>query len=803
MKKRIILLSLLLLSFCYVQAARSNTVRIKGVVIDKTTESPLEFGTVSLSDSVGKIIAVNTTNEQGEFTLTAPIGEYSLKISYVGYADVIQPIAITKAEGEINIGEITIEPDAQQLGAVVVSAKKPSVERQIDKLVINIANTIAADNSTALELLKKAPGVVIDRDGNVTLNGQAVEVWVDNRPTQLSGQNLAALLNATEGTTIDKIEIIDNPSSKYDAAGSGGIINIKTKKNFMQGFNGNVRAGYTQYVENTEGYYYGANGSLNLNYRNDAISTFLNYGVQRMEGFADILEDVKFDNGYQRHGENLMKYYYTPHNIKTGIDYFIDKKNTIGLIGSFSFLSGEETSSGTALSQQPQISSESSDNNTSAFRNASLNLNYTRLFGEDGNHDLTANLDYIYYGTNPKQFSHTVYYNPSSDSIFQNNSDQITQVLSAKLDYTRPINQTMKMEVGGKIGFSHNDSEILRNDFLSSGWQINNGLSNAFEYDEMISALYANYSWQIDKQWSAKAGLRWENTYYKGKWKTNNRTTSDNYNDFFPTLFLGYTPQAKHIFSLSYTRRLNRPNYWQINPFKRYVGPYMYVQGNPELSPSYSDNITFSYTAFQVLNIGARFNYNKGMIVQVPEYDDISGHTGYTMGNFGHNQYVGIWVQLSGLPVTKWWYQTLGVYGAYIENDDNTSTTRSTQANLSFNTTLLLDKTWSMEISGWLQTPTIWGYYDMRAQGSVDIGVKKSFCNNQGAVSLYFDDIFKTQRTRLNMALGGMESYLEQVNSTRAIRFSFSWRFGKMSAPTKQRKVGQQEEMERMGSGGK
>ena len=811
MKKHLLLLALLLLSLSNVQAARSNAVRLKGIIIDKTTITPMEFSTVSLSDSTGKIIAVSTSNDKGEFTLATPVGEYSLKVSFVGYTDVIQQVNITEEKNEIDLGEIVIEPDAKELDAVVVSAKRLSIERQVDKLVVNVANTIAADNSTALELLKKAPGVAIDRDGNITLNGRAVQVWVDNRPTQLSGQDLSALLNATDGSTIDKIEIIDNPSSKYDAAGSGGIINIKTKKNFIRGFNGNVRTGYKQYMEELSGYFYSANASANLNYRNDLISTSLNYSVRGGEGFSQLSENVK-SNDYQRRGDVTMMDQSSWQNIKSGIDFFIDKKNTIGLIGNLSFRTMTDNEEGSSIENRrdlPEETSKTFGHNDNPFVNGTLNLNYTRLFGDNDNHDLTANLDYIYYSTNPKQYSHTDFLpSLSKFNVFENNSDQKTQVFSAKLDYTRPINDKMKMETGGKIAFSHNDSEILRSDSLAGGWQKNPLYSNAFEYDETISALYANYSWQISKQWSVKAGLRWENTYAKGTWKTSDSITTQKYNDFFPTLFIGYTPHEKHSLSLSYTQRLQRPNYWQLNPFRRYVGAYAYIEGNPQLSPSYSNNISLSYTAFRALNIGTSFYHSKGMIIQVPTFNLTTGETGYVQDNFGYNYHIGMWLSVSGLPITKWWTLTASIWGAYIVNeaindDTTTATTYSWMSNPYLNTTFLFSKTWSMEIEGWMQTPAIWGYYDMKAQGSISMGVKKTFCNNQGSISLYLDDIFKTQRSRVTMSRNGTVSYTENRWESRALRFSFSWRFGNVSSPAKQRKVGEQEEVERMSGGGK
>ncbi len=788
---------------------QSKAIRVKGTIIDKSTAAPLEFSTISLSDTSGKVVAVHTSDEKGMFALaTIPAGEYLLKVSYVGYADVTQTVHVSAGQQDIDLGAINIEPDSKQLNEVVVTGRKPTIERQIDKLVVNVANTIAAENSTALELLKKAPGLSIDRDGNVTLNGQSVQVWVDNRPVQLSGPDLIALLNGTEGNSIDKIEIIDNPSSKYDAAGSGGIVNIKTKKNFIRGFNGNLRAGFQQYIEDVDGYYYGANGSANFNYRNDLLSSFVNYGIRQSNGFGSLTEEVKSDNGYSRYSSGLSKDYSTPQHVKAGIDLFLDKKNTIGVIGNYSTRRSKENDNTTAIIGQrnnPEETSEGIGCNNGAFHNASVNLNYTHLFGADDNHDLTLNADYIYNMNTPDQYSHTDFQLPvgvKDPKVFKSNSDQLTQVYSFKADYTRPLNKSMKIEAGGKIGYSKNNSEILRLDSLQNGWQKNRDYSSEFNYSEMISALYVNYSWQISEHWSAKAGLRWENTGAKGEWISSDSTTSQQYNDFFPTLFIGFNPSEKHQLGLSYTRRLERPNYWNLNPFRRYIGAYTYIEGNPQLSPSYSDNIRLSYTAFQFLNIGASFSYNQGMIVQIPVFDPIKGETGYVQGNFGYNYHTGIWASVSEFPLTKWWTLNLSLWAAYVINDDNTTVTKSWQFNPYLSTTVLLGKNWSAELEGWMSTPTIWGYYEISAQGSLNAGVKKNFWDNKASLSLYLDDIFNSQHSNVRMARNGTSSYNENSWDSRSIRVSFSWRFGNMGSPAKQRKVGQQDEANRLGSGG-
>ncbi len=232
------------------------------------------------------------------------------------------------------------------------------------------------------------------------------------------------------------------------------------------------------------------------------------------------------------------------------------------------------------------------------------------------------------------------------------------------------------------------------------------------------------------------------------------------------------------------------------------MGAYAYIEGNPQVRPSYSDNLRLSYVAFKVLNIGTSFNYNKGIIVQIPQYDPATGQTGYIQGNFGTYYYLGAWVSVSGLPITKWWQLTLNLWGAYTVNDDNvTTTTRSWQVETYLNSTFLLSKTWSAEIEGWVQTPATWGYYSMKTRGELSAGVKKTFCDNKGSVSLYIDDIFNTSGTNGTMSRNGTVSHTNSRWDSRAIRFSFSWRFGNTNSPAKQRKVGQQEEAKRMGGG--
>ena len=802
MKHFLILLSFLAIAnFAFSAPSKGD---LKGKIIDKTTGEALEFVTVTVLDTTQKIVTGTTSNEKGEFSLkNIPAGQYRFVVSSIGYTNVEQSFDITSENAVVSFEKIELTPDATQLEEVVVSARRPTIERQMDKMVMSVANTIIAENSTAEEVLRKAPGVTIDKEGNITLNGQNVEVWVDNRPTQLSGQELIALLSATEGSNIDRIEIIDQPSSKYDAAGTAGIINIISKKNFLKGFNGSVRAGYAQYFE--KDFYYNANGSLNLNYRNDLINTFLNVSARKGTGFIGVTEDITTASGFQRDTETKMEEDGTNENIKAGVDFFIDKKNIIGVIGNLAFRNGDDEGVGTT--QEKNIanpeSSIFSDVSKSKFLSGTANINYSHYF-DDGGHELTANADYMHYANKPnsKVSNYFQYFLPPSDStsIYTNSSEQYTDIYSVKADYIKPLGKTMKLELGGKYSWSTTDNTILREDLIGLVWKKNTNLSDDFTYKENIGALYTTYAWQISPQWTAKGGLRWEHTSSEGIWRTANTTTTNSYNDIFPTFYLGFRPAEKHDLSFSYTQRIRRPNYWQLNPFRRYISGYSYIEGNANLKPSYTHRFSLSYTGFQAFNAGVMYSFTNDEIIQIPEYNETSKESGYVQGNFGKSSYIGIWASVSELPITKWWFFTMNLWGMHSTSNHGNFEQSSFFMNASSNSTFVLGKTWKAEVFAWAQTPTQYGFFDIKARGSINIGVRKTFFDSKGSLALFIDDVFATMDgERITSNKDGVARTIANSWESRAVRISFSYRFGSNQQQSRQRNVGQQDEAERIG----
>ena len=300
---------------------------IKGKVIEKNTNESLPYATVTVVDGDGKVVGGATTTDNGDFSLSIIVeGDYKMLVSFIGFKDAVIPLEVGTTN--INLGKIELEADSENLAAAVVTAKVPLIEQKLDKIVMNVSESVMATTSNGYEILRKAPGISVDKDGNVLLNGNAVEVWVDGRPSRVNGTQLEVFLSALDGNTIEKIEIMQHPSSKYDASGSGGIINIKTKKSFIKGFYGNVTAYYTLYPYSN--FHQGFNGSINLNYRNEKTNTYVSYTPRYFQGRESFDSETFYGENYNKSqvSDNLLGGTNKSNYAKFGQDLYLNKKNT-------------------------------------------------------------------------------------------------------------------------------------------------------------------------------------------------------------------------------------------------------------------------------------------------------------------------------------------------------------------------------------------------------------------------------------------------------------------------------------------
>ena len=809
MPRKLLFLCIVMLFLVLKGNAEPNTgVRLSGMVNDELTGEGMAFVTVALLDGTGIVIAASTTDEQGNYELLdIPDGNYMLQFSFVGYTSLQFVIKISEEQSETSIEPVVLSTESRQLNTLTITAKKPLLERKIDRLVMNVADAFSAEGSNGMEVLRKAPGITIDYLGNVLLNGQKVTVWIDDRPSNLSGQDLGTLLASLDGASINKIELIQNPPAKYDAEGAGGIINILTKKNFLKGMSGALHASSGYYFDRSGYYRWGVGPTFN--YQNDWMNTSISYNVNKYIGFM-VSEEKTF---YEKTRHSMYQFDNSNNqaqNAKITNDFYINNNNIVGFVLSgmwtdVNFQSGDNSRSeiyqGDNL-QERAISKGSGNNN---LYNYSGNLNYQHLF-DAMSHDLSVNVDYMRYsaksGLEGKDyFFETI--GPKPDLIFTNTSQQEIDIFSVKTDYTRPLGKIASLETGGKFARSLTDNVLQRNDYITppGSWFLNDSLSNTYRYNEHIGALYASVSTQLTPKWSAKAGLRWENTQSRVDWNKNHRdtTTHRQYNDFFPTFFSDYVLSPKHYFSLSYTMRIQRPDYDALNPFRVYIGAYTYGEGNPALLPEYTNTFNIGYTFNQFLNISLLTQHTRQVMVQNMDVDTATSVTAIAWANFGKKDFSGLSVYLSQIALTPWWTFNLSLDGYYVRSIAPDYSDGRLYGSIYFENTFSMSTTWKAEVAVSAQSKTPHGYFISYPFYEVWAGIRKTCWNGKGTLTLYLNDVFNSWGTRVVSDRNGKKIDFSSTMASRVLNFTFNFRFGKTSGY--QRHSGELEESSRLGKG--
>lgn len=803
-KASILILTLLL--SCSLFAAKNNGV-ISGKVIEKENGKALPFATVSLHDSSEKVIGGTTTADDGSFRLNNIVyGECKVKVSFIGFKDTTFTVKIQENSSSLDLGVVALSHDAVALKSAVVTAKVPVIEQKLDKIVMNVSEAVSTQGSNALDILKKAPGVSIDPSGNILLNGSAVQIWIDGRPSNLSGQELEALLNGTDGSTIDKIEIIAHPSSKYDASGSGGIINIKTKKNFAKGLSGSARGSYN--IAEYGSLYHGADGTLNLNYRGEKNNTSISYSPRYNQHYENITTFTNMGSGTTLDGLSESNYNNFAQTLRLSNDYFASKKDIFGFIITGMLSNGDNnlgSNSGSTLKKDGILLEKtiSNINGNDEFDYISTNINYTRIFKEG--QELTLNADYGYYDISKKSNQANNFYNINGEvirtpDVFRSNSLQYINIVSFKVDYEQILFKKFKVETGLKWARSITDNNLLREDYVADSWAKNNQLSSLFKYNEDISAAYISAARQINPKLSAKAGLRAELTDADGEWISADTISSKRYINLFPTLFVGYNPNKNLRLGLSYTLRVRRPNFRQLNPFRMYIDATNAIEGNPDLDPQYSNQLSLSLGIKQHFSIALNGQFTNNAIIQSPYFNNQTGEKLIVWENFGKQNFMGASFAMTEFPVTKWFNLNMNIFLAQLSNTSGNYKKESLFSQGYMNATFVLPKDYKVEMIGMFQSGLPYGYFTVKPSGQLDLGIKKGVMKNKGTISIMAYDLFKTQNSKVILDDGSIEEYtLHNRYKSQKIAVTFSIRFGQSKA-VRQRKVGELEEGSRVGT---
>ncbi|NII26749.1 TonB-dependent receptor [Pseudoflavitalea sp. X16] len=799
MRTKLTLATIILTVLNLVALAQNGASRITGKVGD-ASQAAIQAATVTLlkaKDSA--VVKMSVSDKAGQFEFeNIPDGKYLLAVSAVGHTKKYTP-AFEVAGTAVEVAPVVLAGQSKEMKAVTVTASRPMIEQKIDKTVLNVEASVTNVGANALEVLEKAPGVQVDKDGNISLKGkQGVIIMMDGRPSYLSGPELANLLKGMQASQLDQIEIMTNPPAKYDAAGNSGIINIKTKKNKIKGFNGNITAGVGQ------GVYFKTNESISLNYRDGKMNLFSSYSFGYNENFQqlDIYRRYKNDDKTTNaifEQTAFMKRMNRNNNLKLGMDYYLTQKTTLGIVLSGSYNPQTNDGDNTSYLKNPmgQVDSivKADSYIREAWKNGSVNLNIRHQFDSTGR-EFSADLDYIRYdASNDQYFINTTFspvwvkrYDEQLNGVLPSTID----IYSAKADYTLPLKKGAKLEMGVKSSYVTTDNKANYSEFVGGQWQPDITKTNYFDYEENINAAYVSFNKQLNKKWGVQAGLRFENTNLKGRQTDLDPDQPDSsfdrsYNGLFPTIYFSYNASKDNQFGISYGRRIDRPGYQDLNPFMFFIDKYTYGRGNPFLKPQYSNNFEFTHIFKGILTTNLNYSITKDVFNETfTQEKRPNGERGYATivreGNIGKRENAGIAVSVQ-TPVAKW--LTIMVYTNYnyikYSGVVNGEELKIEAGNLmmNMNNQFKFNKGWGAELSGWYRTKGPDGQILLDPFGQLSAGVSKQVLKGKGTVKLNVRDIFYTQQPKGHINFENTEARFKNSRDTRVVNLTLTYRFGK------------------------
>jgi len=812
-----IVLSLLFLFSLYLSPASAQSQgNIKGK-IQTTDGGALPYASIRLQKEDGALIKGTMTDTLGQFSLIeVPHGEYVLQVNTVGFITHQSKIfSLSGKQNSIVLGTITLIEDAMTLGGVTIRGQKRLIEQTIDKTVMNIENSILAEGNTALELLQKAPGVTVGEDGQVSLKGRPnVLVMLNGKSTYLSPKELSTLLKGTNSASIAKIEIMSNPSAKYDASGNGGIINIQLKKNMATGFNGTV----TVNGGRSRNARYGS--GVNLNYRSNKVNIYGSYDYA-YRGETEYLDFVRrfYDSGIAAGQASRTSNQHTEtneplhtNNFRIGLDYDLNTHNSIGFLvnGNIGNYTHDSQTGNVLTNTSGKLLSNMATTNYDEqhWKNLTYNANYRHKFEKEGR-ELSADADFA-----SNSFTSRLNLNTVTLAMAEGQANTaltrkgyvpaVTDVYLAKIDYTDPLTKTLKFETGLKSSYTTSDNN-LRYDLLTNGnWVYDATGSNHFTYKEQIHAGYLNFNKEF-KGLSIQAGLRGEYTHTEGHQITTDSLITRSYFQLFPSVFLNKPLGADHQLQLAYSRRIERPDYGDLNPFRVFRDPLLFYQGNPFLKPELVNTFQLSHSFKGKYTTALSYNRTRDVMTWVNGQIDSLNTTFEMPQNL--NQLINYGISFTASTTFfEWW---TGTHFANLYRNEYKGTVESGAFNnkttsYSFNSqnTFKSGKGYTMELSGLYYSGSVYGIARYKGNYMISTGVQKTIFKEKGNLKLMVNDIFQSNRYQESTLFQHIDMNTDKRPDSRRVMLSFSYSFGNQNIQKKERKTGSEEISNRVKGGG-
>lgn len=761
---------------------------------------------ISLLDADNKLIKTEIADSNGKFGFSdLKSGTYHLKISRNG-SEVYHSDNISLAD---NTTLPSIDLTIKSIEGVTITKARPMIERQDGKMIMNVENSIASTGNSAFEVLEKAPGINIDNNDNISLRGKGnLLIQIDGKNTPMTGSDLANYLKGIPSSTIDKIEFITNPSSKYDAAGSS-IINIKLKKEQRKGTNGSISTslGTGKYVKN--------NNSFSINHRNKKINIFGNYSFAYREAYNGLVLDRNFyeNNNFRKAyiQDNYLKFKFNSHVAKAGMDYYLDDKNvlgfSVGLVSNKFNINGDNSNVTLGSNHLPESTFTTVNASNDRWTNLSFNLNHKYTIDSLGS-EISTDFDYINYVNSSLQSfdtrTHEIADGTDNLDIIKGDMDGKLNIYSLKSDLNKNFKNDWKLETGIKTSFVKTDND-LKFFNASSGVLIPDlSKTNHFIYQENINALYGNVSKKWDK-FKATAGLRMENTNVKGTQLTTNQINKRNYTQLFPSAVFSYDITDKSNLEVNFSRRITRPSYNQLNPFKFYLDPTTLKAGNPDLNAQTTMNYELTYSLsnkyFATLSYSKTSDNITDILKPVVENGQII--TVQTIENLNSASNFGLYL-IVPVKVTKWWDMNNSAnfyYGSYTGNVSGTQI--NNKGNFTFNINSInsfkLGNGYTAELTGNYKAREVYAYLDMSPVWYLNIGAQKKFKNNS-ILKFSFTDMFFTSNIKGQTVYNDYLENFAVKRDTRVVTLSYTYNFGSSKNGQPRKTGGADDLKQRVGS---
>ena len=769
---------------------------------------------LSAKDSSVSKLAVTKTDGQFSFS-DAKAGKYLITTSHVGYKPIFSAVFDFDGLTSVAVPVLQLERLSKEISGVTVTSKKPIVEVKADRTILNVEGTINATGNDALELLRKSPGVTVDKDDNISLSGKnGVQVYIDGKPSPLSGTDLANYLKSMQSTQIESIELITNPSAKYEAAGNAGIINIRLKKNKAYGVNGSVNAGWNI------GTFAKYNSGFNVNYRYKKINLFgsYNYNRNRNINTFNLYRTTSVDSSFDQHSEGLGRN--NSHNFKTGLDFYANRFSTFGIMVNGNISENEYRNSN--RTDIAYIPSKTIDrlliaNTSSKGERENLNYNFNYRFADTSGHELNIDADYGFYNSDNHQFQPNNIYDQTGANlklreVYNTYTPSEIDIYSFKVDYEQNFKKG-KLGVGSKVSFVQTDNTFQR--FFGEGTSNLEDNHNNFNYDETIKAVYVNYNRQF-KGMMLQAGLRVENTHSKGiskgfryDYNTGTEVSVDSlldrkYTNPFPSAALTFNKNPMKQWSITYSRRIDRPSYQNLNPFEFNLDKYTFQRGNPNLRPQYTNSFGITNIYKYKLTTSLNYSHVADVFSTIPKNEDSKAFI--TSENIATQNIVSLNVSM---PFQYKWYSLFFNVNTYYSHFQGQSKDYDVDVNIySFNVyaqqTFKLAKNTTAELSGYYTSPSVWqGAFETNALGGLDVGLQQVILKGKGNLKASITDIFKTYPWSATNKTTGQVLNVSGNYESRQFRLNFNYRFGSNQVKqARQRKTSIDAENKRTQGGG-